>query len=78
MVMGKSSKAIPIEVDCEWVVGNTQGIDTHIKLPPSKQKRVEDISLADVVFSRNILIGSLPLADVADLVEDEDALPLAF
>jgi hypothetical protein len=78
MVVCKSGKAIAIEIDCEGVVGDAERIDTHVELPASEEERVEDVSLADIVLGGYVLVGALPLVDFADLVEDEDALALAF
>ena len=78
MVVGKSSKAISVKIDCQWIIGHTQSIDTHIELPASKEKRIKYISLADIVLGRGVFAGSLPFADLTNFIEDKYALPLAF
>ncbi len=78
MIMGKSSKAIPIKINCKRIIGDTQSIDTHIKLPASKKERVEYISLADIVLRRGVFVGPLPFADVTNFIEDKNAFSLAF
>lgn len=78
MIMGEASKAIPIEIYGKWVVRDAESVDAHVELPTSEEERVEDVSLTDVIFSSDVLVGTLPLADIADLVEDEDPLALAL
>lgn len=78
MIVSKACKTVPVEVDGKRVVGDAERVDAHVELPASEEERVENVSLADVVFGGDVLVGALPLADVADLVEDEDALALAL
>lgn len=76
--MGKSSKACPIEIDRQWIIGGTKGVDPHIEFPSSEQKRVQQVSLDNIGLRRVILIEGLPSGDICYFIEDEDAFSLAF
>ena len=77
MVVGKSSEARTIQINCQRIVRGAKSIDTHIELSSSEEQRIGDISLADIIL--NVLLAcSLPLSDFGDAVEDEDASALAF
>lgn len=78
MIVGEAREAVAVEVDGERVVGEAEGVDAHVELAAAEEEGVEDVALADVVLGREVLVGALPLADVRDLVEDEDALALAL
>lgn len=78
MVVGEAGEPVAVEVDGERVVGEAERVDAHVELASAEEQRVEDVALADVVLGREVLVGALPLADVRDLVEDEDALALAL
>lgn len=77
MVVGKTSEARTIQINCQRIVRGAKGIDTHIELSSSEEQWIGDISLADIIL--NILLaGSLPLSNFRDAVEDEDASALAL
>lgn len=76
--MGESGKAGAVEVDGEGLVGSAEGVDAHVELAAAEEERVEEVALADVGLGRVVAVEGLPLGDVGDLVEDEDALALAL
>ena len=76
--MGKTGKPCSVQVDGQGLVGQAQGIDTHIELAASEEHRIEEISLADVGFGRVVAIEAFPPRDITDAVEDEDSFPLAL
>ena len=78
MVMGKPSKPRSIEIDGQRVIASAKDINSHIEFASSKQQRIQDISLANIIFDINILIGTFPAIDLINFVENENAFPLAF
>ncbi len=78
MIVGESSEAISVKIDCKRIIGDTQSIDTHVELPASKEKRIKYISLADIVLRRGVFVGSLPFADFTNFIENKYAFSLAF
>jgi hypothetical protein len=76
--MRESRESSPIQVDSQGLVTSAEGVDAHIELPASKEERIEQVALADIGLGRVIPIEGLPLGDVLDLIEDEDALALAL
>lgn len=78
MIVGEPGETRAVEVHGKGVVAGAEDVDSHVELSSSQEQRVQDVPLADVVFSVDLLVGTLPPADVADLVEDEDALALTF
>ena len=78
MIVGEPGKTRAVKVNSEGVVTGAENVDSHVELSSSEEQRVQDVPLADVVFSIDLLVGTLPPTDVANLVEDEDALALAL
>ena len=76
--MGKPGEPAPVQVDSQRVVGCAQSVYPHVEFPTSEQERVENVTLANIVFDVRFPSGSLPLGHVSHLVEDEDTLALAL
>ncbi len=76
--MCKSCKPGSVKVDGEGLVSSAESVYAHIELPASEEEGVEEVALADVGFGRVVAVEGLPLGDVCDFVEDEDALALAL
>jgi hypothetical protein len=76
--VGEAREASAVEVDGEGLVGGAEGVDAHVELAPSEEERVEQVALADVGLRRVVAVEALPLRNVPNLVEDENALPLAL
>ena len=78
MVVCESGETRSVEIYGERVVTSAKDVYSHIELSSSEKQRVQDVPLADVVFSIDFLVGTFPPADIADLIEDENALALTF
>lgn len=78
MVVCKPGKPGAVEVDREGLIGEAEGIDTHVELPSPEKQWVEDVALAYIVFDIGILGGAFPFGDITDFVKDEDAFALAL
>ena len=76
--MREPGEPCAVEVDGEGLVGSAEGVDAHVELPAAEEERVEEVALADVGLGRVLFVEGLPLGDVSDLVEDEDAPALAL
>lgn len=76
--MGEAGKTGAVEVDGERLVGGAESVDAHVELAATEEERVEEVALADVGLGRVVSVEGLPLGNVCDLVEDEDALALAL
>ena len=72
--MREAAEARAIEVDGEGVVGGDQDVESHVELLVADEEGVVDVSLDDVGLG---LVGGVgPIADVPDVLEEEDALAL--
>jgi hypothetical protein len=81
-MVGEACKACPVEVDCQRLVCCHKAIYAHIELLTPDQKWVHDVTLNDIWlrlwafwFPSEIV---LPLSDLCELVEEEDAFALRF
>lgn len=77
-VMGEPREPGAVQVNSQRLVAGAEGVDSHVELSASVQQRVEQVLLADIVFDAGVAGGCLPLCDVVDVLEDKDALSLAF
>ena len=80
--MGKPAKCLAIQVNCEWLVGCDQEIDSHIELFSSDQKWVVDVSLNNIWIGLRVVrdptVVILSFLNLTDFVEEEDPLALGF
>lgn len=76
--MCESGESCAVEVDGEWLVGGAKCVDPHVELASTEEKGIEEVALADVGLWRIVPVEALPLRDVANFVEDENALALAL
>lgn len=80
--MCESTKAIPIQVDSEWLIACDQDIDSQIELLTSNKQWIEDISLYNIWLSLwTLWLPSkliFPLRDLLQLVKKENTTSLTF
>ena len=76
--MRETGESGAVEVDGQGLVGSAECVDAHVELSAPEEQGIEQVALADVWLGRVVAVEGLPLADVCDLVEDEDALALAL
>jgi hypothetical protein len=76
----ESRKPGSVEVDCKRLVGGAESVNSHVEFLASEKQGVSDVSLDNVGFSLRVLgvVAKvvLPLRDLLDFVEDENALAL--
>lgn len=78
-VVGETGEPRAVEVHRQGLVGDGQGVDTHVELPAADAQRLSDVFLADVgVDLLALFCGVLPLGHVAGFGEEEDPLALAL
>lgn len=74
-VMSKTSEPWSVKVDGEGVVGGDQDVNSEVELLVADEERVVDVPLDDVGLG---LVGHVgPVADFADVPEEENTLSLA-
>lgn len=73
--MSKTSEPRSVKVNGEGVVGSDQDVDSEVELLVADEEGVVDVPLDDVGLG---LVGHVgPVADFADVPEEENALSLA-
>ena len=81
-VVGKPTEARSVQVHGQWLVTCDQHIDSHVELFASNQQRIHDVTLHDVGLGLwTLWLPSkivLPLRDLSELVQQEDAPALGL
>ena len=76
--MCETSKPSPIQINCQWVIRSTKGIDSHVEFPTTQKHGVHEVLLADIGFRWIVFVIGLPTGNISNPAEDEDPPTLAF